>query len=365
MNADGLFSGRSPAQAILACERLAQVSDLTGEPAYYNLIGIALDFLLHNLHENGELVYQFAADPDSMTSRGRLTGRGLWAAAAKRLHNGAFAHVADQIASREEQTLADAARKNQADSDNWARYCKNDDPRVTASQASQIRYFCRRGELLDIPPVDLSEIARGPLPAVYTKIYAASKLVRARDGKRSVTLMAMQPNILTLHNRGVVLEGLRLMYNLDGWKPVDPNTFETYDEYLCRFQHSGAVMGPKGYENAITFDITSEVRAESVSLVVDVSGLPRVPVQIEMAWRTEGALQTGDGRRYDLSRTQPVILASGPLSVVSRSDRIAVSGLPPMGHRYFCDSQHWHADVVRVICPFFAPANVRLEFALE
>ena len=166
--------------------------------------------------------------------------------------------------------------------------------------------------------------------------------------------MAMQPNFLTLHNRGVVLEGLRVAYNDHGWRLVRPAGFEEYGGYLYRFG---------GADGGLRVVITAEVRAEAVSLVVDVQGPARIPVQIEMAWRPEGVLETADRRRYALASARRAVVTDQDFAVAGGADRVTVTGLPPMTQRYFDDSLPWmpHVPVVRVLSPFFSPATARLE----
>lgn len=357
-NADGLYPERNTPDAFATNALLLRLAALTEDEMYTDSVRRSLDFWLHNVHENGEVPYQFTARPETATPKLRLGGATVWAAMARRDQNGAYAHMADATLAGGRLTLAEAARRNQAEVAAWAWTSDPDSLTVAHPLDSKVGDLSRRGEMLFHAP-DIASLPRAPLPTVYHRTYAASRLARARDGKKSVTLMAMQPNFLSLHNRGVVLEGLRVLANVGGWKPLRPREFDAFGQYLYRFR-------AETDDGTAAMEVTAEVRADAVSLSLDIEATPRLPFQLELAWRPEGTLTTGDNRRYDLAATRRPIVTDQPLRVTSGVDAVTVTGLPPTDQRYFDDAQPWFPSIsiVRVIVPFFAPASLSLEFGL-
>lgn len=357
-NTDGLYPDRNAPDAFATNALLLRLAALTGDETHTDSVRRSLDFWLHNVHENGEIPYQFSTHLETATPKLKLGGATVWAAMARRDQNGVYAHMADATLAGGHLTLAEAARRNQAEVAAWTWTSDPDSLTVAHPQESKVGELSRRGEMLFHAP-DIASLPRAPLPTVYHQTYAASRLARAREGKKSATLMAMQPNFLSLHNRGVVLEGLRVLANVGGWKPLRPRDFDAFGQYLYRFR-------AETDDGTATMDITAEVRADAVSLSLDIEGGPRLPIQMELAWRPEGMLVTGDARRYDLPATRRPIVTDQPLRVTSGVDTITVTGLPPTDQRYFDDTQPWFSSIpiVRVIAPFFAPASLSLEFGL-
>ena len=351
------FIAQDALSALVLSEELLPLAQLTGNEAYYDQIRDNLKFLLHNLQENGEAVYQCIPQRDLVYSRDKSSGAAVWAAMAQHDRNGQFAAMADRNGDGR-LTLADAARRNQTAVDDWKIIADPDDLLGLAVSDSRMAQLSRSGEILEINTDDLDTLPRVLLPTQYHRYYPEGRLVRARDDKKSVTLMGRQSNFLTLHNRGVVMEGLRLAANQNGWKPIIPKDFKGFDDYLYQFH---------AMEGALEWMVTVEIRAEAVSLVIEVDGPPRIPLQIEMAWRPEGLLETHDGRRYGLSHKHRTLLVDQDCIVHNWIDRITLRGLPSMLHRYYDDTQPWlpSVPIVRVLCPFFSPANLHLEFTLR
>ncbi|WKN46216.1 hypothetical protein [Tunicatimonas pelagia] len=152
------------------------------------------------------------------------------------------------------------------------------------------------------------------LPTNYTKIFTGSDLVRIRRGERDATILAKNPVFFTFFNGEAALEGIRLASAFFGKGQFEGESLEQDgDKFVVRQWLEGPYYQPFAKEELKTTDgdweklprderpqseiqkLLTEVRIRETEkgfqIDVSVLGTDRVPVALELAFRSGGTLE--------------------------------------------------------------------------
>ncbi|MEM8969595.1 MAG: hypothetical protein AAGE93_24470, partial [Bacteroidota bacterium] len=171
-----------------------------------------------------------------------------------------------------------------------------------------LAYFLEDTELNTPLPLPSS------LPTNYTKIFTGSDLVRIRRGEQDATILAKNPVFFTFFNGEAALEGIRLASAFFGKGQFEGESLEQDgDEFVVRQWLEGPYYQPFSEEELKTNDgdweklprderpqsevqkLLTEVRirekGKGFQIDISVLGTDRVPVALELAFRSGGTLE--------------------------------------------------------------------------
>ncbi|MEO0332170.1 MAG: hypothetical protein AAF223_10865, partial [Bacteroidota bacterium] len=152
------------------------------------------------------------------------------------------------------------------------------------------------------------------LPTNYAKVFTGSDLVRIRRGERDATILAKNPVFFTFFNGEAALEGIRLASGFFGKGQFEGESLEQDgDEFVVRQWLEGPYYQPFTEEELKTNDgdweklprderpqsevqkLLTEVRirekGKGFQIDISVLGTDRVPVALELAFRSGGTLE--------------------------------------------------------------------------
>lgn len=365
INEDGMYSERSTFHGLLTNEALISIGELTGDSRYHDYVARNLELVAYLIQPNGEDAYQFSARQDVVVPGVLVGGDDVFRYMAAKTRNGLFASMADLLTPSSEEIDAIIAQEKET----WSAEIPDDAVTFPSLKYSWLGPICDRGKLLSSwAYCSTGDIQRLPLPTTYRKVFPASRLVRYREDGVAASVMAMQPNIFSLHAGDVVLEGFRIRYLYHNWKSFIPLEFAVQEsDYVLLGRFLGTHEGPKfPEEDADLFTVvTITPERRKWRFRVTINGQPMVPVQLEFAVRPSGRI-VRDGVSEEVAALRNHFVG-GDFELVGKRGRIRFRGVPRRVHRQIDSSGPWMGNIpmVSLYTTAFSPCELTFEIEGE
>ena len=237
----------------------------------------SLDFIMYNVHPNGEVVDEYSRRQDRSTHRQLSSSAfSIYRKMAVQDNNGLYA------------SMADRAFQIQID-----------------KGVAPAGYISRKEF------VEFESIPRKPLPTEYERFFPMSKIVRIRRGKRSATIMADNfDNFFTVRNGETIIDGLRIKYNYWGWRHFNPSTILSLNKsYVLKDAFYGVTVhpGPREAHLRTDFKITVTIKelVDGFTVDIDTQGDENVVMEVDFRLRPEGKIRLGE-KVHDLSEVNKI-----------------------------------------------------------
>jgi len=277
---------------------LIDIARLWRKPRLLGYVRRNLDFMMYNVHQNGEMVDEYSRRQDRGThSLLPPLAFECYSTMALVDGNGAYASMADLAFSL-----------------NLAR------------GGSPAGYKAREAF------AEFKALPREPLPTNYNAFFPRSGLVRIRKGKLDASIMAQNfDNFLTVRNGESIIDSVKLRYNYWGWWNFNPKrVVRSGDSYKLTDLFTGRTFrtGPKEVRLRTKFEIEVDVKTlrNGFLMVVSTKGPENIVMQLDLGLRPAGTLSLG-GRRYNLSRVKgPIYFDRDEALLTNGGDRILIQG---------------------------------------
>ena len=175
-------------------------------------------------------------------------------------------------------------------------------------------------------------IPRSGLPLHYSRFFPVTGIVRIRNGDISATIMADNfNNFFTIRKGNVIIDSVKIRYNYWGWWNFNPKrirvrdtTYELVDAFRGRTFHPG----PKEVKLKANFKIIARIERlrGGFGIRLRTEGARNIVMQLELGIRPKGELSL-KGEKHDLSRLRKSILFdSKQAAIEDGKDRILIDG---------------------------------------
>jgi len=274
------------------------IARLWKRPRLLDHVRRSLDFLMFNVHPNGEVVDEYSRRQDRGT-------------------HSIISPLAFECYT--EMALRDG-NPNYAWMADWAFS-------LNLAKGGAPAGYMRRESF-----AQLMHMRKNPPPTSYERYFPKSGVVRVRKEKLSATIMADNfDNFFALRSGNSIIDSLKVKYNYWGWWNFNPKRVVREGEaYKLRDLFTGRTFrpGPKEVRLRTRFEIEASVRFKGRGFSIDLStkGPQNIVMQIEFGLRPNGTLALG-GRKYDLSRVKGTIyFDKDEATLETGGDRILIAG---------------------------------------
>jgi hypothetical protein len=260
----------------------------------------SLDFIVYNVHPNGEVVDEYSRRQDRSTHRQLSSSAfNVYRKMAVRDNNGLYASMADQAF------------------------------RIQIDNGVAPAGYISRTDFMEF-----EAIPRSSLPTDYEKFFPMSKIVRIRRGKLSATIMADNfDNFFTVRNGETIIDGLKVRYNYWGWRYFNPpRIWFIKKSYVLQDTFYGVVMhpGPRETHLRTDFRITITIRElpDGFTVNIDTHGDENVVMEADFCLRPEGIISLGE-KAYDLGKVNKIFFEAERAVIENPSkgkDRMEIKG---------------------------------------
>jgi len=341
VNGDGMYihERSNSIYSWISNRALIDIAGLWRKQWILNHVRKSLDFMVYNVHPNGEVVDEYSRRQDRGTH--------------SLLSSLAFQCYGEMALRDGDRTYASMAK--------WAFL-------VGLERGGAPAGYMPKETLVKIVSMPMD-----PLPTNYDAHFHRSGVARIRRGKVSATVMADNfDNFLTFRNGDAIIDSLKLRYNYWGWWHFNPKAIsEQGGAYRLRDVFTGRTFRPGSKEIRLKtrFEVDVAVRKmrNGLALHISTKGPRNIVMQVDLGIRPSGTLRIGR-RKYDLSRIRgPVYFERDEAILQKGEDRVLIRGgvcehRISDGWRGFNPWERYGNRTVSLLMTPISPLDRRLEF---